>query len=55
MKAKEAAAQATPETTPDEIEKLIPMYNGPLPRRAWIKTFLTTIPDNLRPKFADLK
>jgi hypothetical protein len=55
MKAKEAAEKVTPETTPEEVMTMIPEYNGPLPRKAWIVMFLKSIPENLRPQFSDLK
>jgi hypothetical protein len=55
MKAKEAAEKVTPETTSEEVKAMIPEYNGPLPRKAWIITFLKSIPENLRLQFSDLK
>jgi hypothetical protein len=57
MKAKEAAEQAKMDynLTIEEVRKQIPDYSNPLPRRAWIKSFLTALPEDLRIKFADLK
>ena len=57
MKAKEAAelAKETPTLTPEEVKKMIPEYSNQLPRRAWIKSFLASLPEDRRPAFADLK
>jgi hypothetical protein len=55
MKAKEAALKVKTKTTIKEVEQMIPEYNNPLPRRAWIKTFLDNLPDGLKTKFSKLK
>lgn len=56
-KAAEAAKIATldPAMTPFEVMKLIPEYPNPLHRRQWIHGFLKALPEQLRPRFEDLK
>lgn len=57
MKAKEAAEQAKKDyaLTKEEVKNMIPEYSNPLPRRAWIKSFVTALPEDRRAAFADLK
>ncbi len=57
MKAKEAAEWVVkqdkiPEV--DEVEKLVPEYSNALPRRAWVKTFLSSLPPNIAARYRDL-
>lgn len=57
MKAKEAAEHVAknPTMTPFEVTRLIPEYPNFLHRRQWIHGFLKALPEELRPRFEDLK
>lgn len=56
MKAKEAAEYVKArETTLEEVKALIPEYPNPLHRRQWIHGFLKALPEELRPRYEELK
>ena len=57
MKAKEAVdfIKNCPDTTLNDILNVIPKYSNDLPRRAWVKYFITHIPPALAKKFQNLK
>ena len=57
MKAKEAAERVKlhENCTEKEILDMIPKYSNNLPRRAWLKTFRSNLPAELREKFISLK
>lgn len=56
VRAKDVAARAIAENlSVEDVKKMIPEYTNPLPRRSWIITFLKTLPENVKEKFADLK
>ena len=57
MKAAEAAQKAieTPGLSCEDVEKMIPEYKNPLPRRSWVSSFKKNLPEDLRGRFDDLK
>lgn len=57
MTAKEAVdfIKNCPDTTLTDILNVIPKYSNDLPRRAWVKYFMSHIPQDLLKKFSDLK
>ena len=57
MKAKEAVdfIKNCPDATLQDILNVIPKYSNDLPRRAWVKYFISHIPPALQKKFSGLK
>ena len=57
MKAKEAVefVKGNPECNLADLLHMIPKYSNDLPRRAWVKYFMSNIPPALAKKFSGLK
>jgi hypothetical protein len=57
MKAQEAAkwVEEHLECSDKQVLKLIPAYKNDLPKRAWLKKFKESLPQELRGRFYDLK
>jgi len=56
IKATEAAKLALEHNLPvTKIKEMIPKYENPLPRRAWIRRFMDAIPETSRKAYSDLK
>ena len=57
MKAQEAAkwVEEHLECSDRQVLKLIPAYKNDLPKRAWLKKFKESLPQELRGRFYDLK